>query len=110
MAVLLGVDTGGTYTDAVLVDASDQITASTKTLTTHHDLTIGIDNALLQLPTSSLEQVTLVSLSTTLATNAVVEGRGTPVCLLLAGYSSDQTKRAALDQIVQNGQCVLLDG
>lgn len=106
----LGIDTGGTYTDAVLVDTTDRITASTKTLTTHHDLTVGIDVALSQLLKSCLEQVTLVSLSTTLATNAVVEGRGAPVCLLLAGYSPAQAKRAEVDKITRNGQCVLLDG
>jgi N-methylhydantoinase A/oxoprolinase/acetone carboxylase beta subunit len=106
----LGIDTGGTYTDAVLVDSSDRIAASTKALTTHHDLTIGIDVALSQLLKPSLQEVTLVSLSTTLATNAVIESRGTPVCLLLAGYSPAQVKRAEIDKIIHNGQCVLLDG
>ena len=31
-------------------------------------------------------RVDMVALSTTLATNAIVEGRGSPVCLLLIGY------------------------
>jgi len=41
----LGIDTGGTYTDAVLVDGEQQIVAASKCLTTRHDLTIGIGNA-----------------------------------------------------------------
>ena len=44
MALLLGIDTGGTYTDAVLMDQSAPapgIVAKAKALTTHHDLAIG---------------------------------------------------------------------
>ncbi len=39
----LGIDTGGTYTDAVLVDSDHTLVASCKSLTTRHDLTIGIE-------------------------------------------------------------------
>ena len=38
----LGIDTGGTYTDAVLVDDDNAIIATAKGLTTRHDLTLGI--------------------------------------------------------------------
>lgn len=41
----LGIGTGGTYTDAVLVDGRDAIVAAAKRLTTHHDLALGIDAA-----------------------------------------------------------------
>jgi N-methylhydantoinase A/oxoprolinase/acetone carboxylase beta subunit len=54
--------------------------------------------------------VNLVSLSTTLATNAIVEGRGAPVGLFLAGYSSDHVERAHLVQALHNGHFLLLDG
>ena len=37
MTYLLGIDTGGTYTDAILRDEEDVI-ASAKSLTTRHDL------------------------------------------------------------------------
>ena len=41
MAYFLGVDTGGTYTDAVVLDeATDQILASAKSLTTRPDLAL----------------------------------------------------------------------
>ena len=86
----LGIDTGGTYTDAALVDAENQVVASGKSLTTHSQLETGISAVLEKLPPDLLSKVTLASLSTTLATNAVVEGRGTPVCLLLPGYSASQ--------------------
>ena len=79
MPIALGIDTGGTYTDAVLVDADDRVVASAKRLTTRHDLTLGIDEALGALPDGALAEVGLVALSTTLSTNAVVEGRGAPV-------------------------------
>ena len=97
----LGIDTGGTYTDAVLLDPNGGVVSTAKALTTHHELTIGIRNAIDQLPGECLSQISLVSLSTTLATNAVVEGRGTPVCLLLAGYNTQQVYKAKLEQIVR---------
>ena len=93
MPVALGIDTGGTYTDAVLVDhASGAILAGTKDLTTRHDLSIGIAGAIKAVFAQAAEKapspsaIDLVGLSTTLATNAIVEGQGTPVCLLLVGY------------------------
>ena len=42
MAYLLGVDTGGTYTDAVILDeGGDRVIASAKALTTRPDLRSG---------------------------------------------------------------------
>ena len=106
----LGIDTGGTYTDAVLVNNADHVVAGVKALTTHSDLAVGIRAALARLPRSELDSVVLVSLSTTLATNAVVEGRGAPVGLILAGYSSAQAERAHIEQIVPDSHLLLLDG
>jgi len=106
----LGIDTGGTYTDAALVDAKNQVVASGKSLTTHSQLEVGISAVLKKLPSDLLSNVTLSSLSTTLATNAVVEGRGTPVCLLLPGYTASQIERARLEHIVRGGACVALKG
>ncbi|MGY9052768.1 MAG: hydantoinase/oxoprolinase N-terminal domain-containing protein, partial [Rhodobacterales bacterium] len=42
MAIMLGVDTGGTYTDAVLIKNETEVIASAKALTTHFDLEIGV--------------------------------------------------------------------
>jgi N-methylhydantoinase A/oxoprolinase/acetone carboxylase beta subunit len=90
MAVALGIDTGGTYTDAVLVDQdSGTVLAAAKALTTYHDLSVGIGRAMTEVlaqQTRPADEVDLVALSTTLATNAIVGGAGSPVCLLLIGY------------------------
>jgi N-methylhydantoinase A/oxoprolinase/acetone carboxylase beta subunit len=80
----LGIDAGGTYTDAVVYDRQTQTVASKgKALSTPWDFTEGIRNVLDKLDPALLGQVGLVSLSTTLATNAIVEGRGQSVGLLL---------------------------
>ncbi|MBM3241479.1 hydantoinase/oxoprolinase family protein [Candidatus Poribacteria bacterium] len=83
----LGIDTGGTYTDAVILDFdSGRVLRKAKALTTRHDLTIGIANSIEGLSEIQTEEIKLVSVSTTLATNAAVEGRGGRVCLLAIGY------------------------
>jgi N-methylhydantoinase A/oxoprolinase/acetone carboxylase beta subunit len=93
MTIGLGIDTGGTYTDAVLVEqASGAVLAGAKALTTHRDLSIGIREAVGAVFDGQIVSpvdVGLVGLSTTLATNSIVEGRGSPVCLLLIGYNPE---------------------
>ena len=86
----LGIDAGGTYTDAVVYDfTAEAVLAKTKSLTTVEDYCQGIVAALRRLPAAFLKQVNLVSLSTTLATNAVVEGRGGRVGTLLMSPRAD---------------------
>ena len=94
MTVALGIDTGGTYTDAALVDhTTGQVLCAAKALTTRRDLSIGIaaavDAVFQQAGAPPPTDVGLVALSTTLATNAIVEGQGSPVCLILIGYDSE---------------------
>ena len=73
----LGIDTGGTYTDAVIYDMEKgEILASGKTLTSKGDLKVGIKNTLMELPEDLMRKCGMIALSTTLATNAAVEGRG----------------------------------
>lgn len=96
MAYQLGLDTGGTYTDAVLVDDNQTVVKSAKSLTTHGDLIQGLRGAALGVLEDRFRPITLVSLSTTLATNALVEGRGRPVCLVLIGYRPEQLAKARL--------------
>jgi N-methylhydantoinase A/oxoprolinase/acetone carboxylase beta subunit len=80
----LGIDAGGTYTDAVIYDLEKNITLfKGKSLTTKWDFTIGINKALKKLDQEHLLQVELVSLSTTLATNAIVENEGQKVGMIL---------------------------
>lgn len=96
---MLGIDTGGTYTDAVVIDQeSDRVLASAKALTTHDDLSRGIDAAIAALSGVDLTQIRLVGLSTTLATNALVEGRGGRVGLILIGYDPRLIERWGFQQ------------
>jgi N-methylhydantoinase A/oxoprolinase/acetone carboxylase beta subunit len=87
----IGLDTGGTYTDAIALEAGRRIIASAKALTTHWDLSVGVGAALravlTALPEGAPGRVALVSVSTTLATNAVVENRFSPICAILVGFN-----------------------
>ena len=107
MSLALGIDTGGTYTDAALVEyGSNRVLASAKALTTKHDLAIGIQQAVSHVLEAGPTDIRLVSLSTTLATNAIVEGHGAPACALLIGYrgrieeSVDLTQRLGIEHHV----------
>ncbi len=76
MKLGIGIDTGGTYTDAVLYDfESKTILAGTKALTTKNDLSVGILGAIDALPADLVRKAETISLSTTLATNACVEDK-----------------------------------
>lgn len=88
---ILGVDTGGTYTDAViLLRESGNVIRKSKALTTPHNLVLGIRDCLDGLRIGEGDPpIDLVCLSTTLATNAIVEGRGCNAGLLLIGSVPD---------------------
>lgn len=100
MKLMLGIDTGGTYTDAAIVDDSTgAVLATAKVPTTHDDLARGVaavvDAALadLDLAGDGPSAIGLVSVSTTLATNALVEGHGEPAALIVAGLDDDEVAR-----------------
>lgn len=114
MAFLLGVDTGGTYTDAVIFDEdTDAIVAKSKAPTTHEDLAAGIgaaiDGALSRCAVDATE-IALVSLSTTLATNALVEDKGRRACLILIGFDDDALERAGLRAALVDNELILAQG
>ena len=97
----MGLDTGGTFTDAVLLAGGRRVIASAKALTTPWNLAIGIGKAiravLEELPSDARRgDVSLVSVSTTLATNAVVENRFSPVCTLLIGFDDAMAERSGI--------------
>lgn len=86
MHLVLGIDTGGTYTDAVLYDTETRrVVASGKAQTTRDDLSRGIGAVMDTLPGELLRQVESLSLSTTLATNACVEDKGGRAKLIFIG-------------------------
>jgi N-methylhydantoinase A/acetone carboxylase, beta subunit len=111
--ILLGIDTGGTYTDAVLFSEGDGVVAKAKSLTTRHDLAIGIAgavDAVLEGSAISAERIALVSLSTTLATNALVEGQGGRAGLIMIGFGPEDLQRDGLDQALGRDPVVFLKG
>ena len=93
MKLGIGIDTGGTYTDAVLCDLEkNEVIAKGKALTTKGNLQTGILNALAALPDGLLKQARVISLSTTLATNACVENKGGRAKLVLLGTTRETLK------------------
>jgi N-methylhydantoinase A/oxoprolinase/acetone carboxylase beta subunit len=83
----LGIDAGGTFTDAAILDVNTgSVVESSKAPTTRPDPSGGINDALKQLNREILQHLTLVSLATTFATNAIVEDRGAEAGLILVGY------------------------
>ena len=114
MAISLGIDTGGTYTDAVLIKDDTDILAKAKALTTRQDLAIGVGAAVrMVLSEASIDAsvISLASLSTTLATNALVEGQGGRVALIYVGFSaSDLKAHGLLDALKGDPVCVLEGG
>ena len=86
----IGIDTGGTYTDAVVYDfTKKKIISSAKALTTKEDLSKGILRALDSLDEKAVEKAEIISLSTTLATNACVENKGGNAKLLFIGVDRE---------------------
>ncbi len=92
MPYALGVDTGDTFTDAVLFEVEKRrVVTVEKVPTTHGELSRGIFNAVDSVTESVPgEEVIQVSLSSTLATNAIVEDRGGPVGLLALGWEPEE--------------------
>ncbi|MEY4780312.1 MAG: hypothetical protein RLZZ607_1625, partial [Pseudomonadota bacterium] len=114
MAYLLGVDTGGTYTDAVILDeTADAVIGKAKSLTTRADLALGIGRAVdAALAGAGVQpsQIAMVSLSTTLATNALVEGQGGRVALIFIGFDADDLERGGLVEALKGDPVVRLAG
>ena len=100
MQYSLGIDAGGTYTDAVLIrDTDGAIIDSNKALTTYPDLHPGIKNVIDGLNPEYLKNIKLVSVSTTLSTNTIL-GRNR--------FSSrpDPYRRSPLRKAIAHRACV----
>ena len=117
------MDTGGTYTDAALLDTADgRVLATGKALTTREDLSIGLCGAIAKVlePTRQPPPQTrrrrqtgdigLVSLSTTLATNAVVEGVGGRIGLVMIGFDKAALERADLARALGQDPVAFING
>jgi len=110
MSLRLGIDTGGTYTDAVIINEQNQVLVAVKSLTTRHNLALGIGESIGKVPAELLADIEMVSLSTTLTTNAVVEGNGAPVCALVVGLSETQVKKSGLGEIIDDSLIIRIAG
>ncbi|MGJ8543808.1 MAG: hydantoinase/oxoprolinase N-terminal domain-containing protein [Sulfitobacter sp.] len=113
MAFMLGVDTGGTYTDAVLIRDEQEVIASAKSLTTRHDLAIGVGGAVRAvLEQSGVDpaQISLASLSTTLATNALVEGQGGRTALIYIGFKERDLAAHGLAEALKGDPYLICGG
>ena len=112
----IGIDTGGTYTDAVIiVHETQKILGREKALTTKGDLSIGVREALAtvmqDLPAGAKSSdIGLVSVSTTLATNAIVEGHGSPVGVFLIGFDRQMAERTGIAKAFPNMPIKLIAG
>ncbi len=94
MVLGLGIDTGGTYTDSVVIDIdTKEIVCRSKALTTRDDLIKGIVSSLKGL--SKTDGISIVSLSSTLATNSIVEGKSCRVGLIVLGKKFGHTVNIA---------------
>lgn len=113
MSLLLGVDTGGTYTDAVLIRDERDVIASAKSLTTKQDLAFGIGGAVeAVLEDSGVQpsEISLASLSTTLATNALVEGQGGRVGLVYIGFDAKDLDAHGLADALKGDPALVVAG
>ena len=120
----IGIDTGGTYTDAVLFDddgldgpgpasGGGRVVATAKART-RTDLSVGIaealDRVLAEPALTGPDQVSLVSLSTTLATNALVEGVGGRAALVFIGFGEAELDRGGLRRALGDAPVLLAAG
>ncbi|WP_170765430.1 hydantoinase/oxoprolinase family protein [Ruegeria lacuscaerulensis] len=113
MVLALGVDTGGTYTDAVLIRNENEVIASAKSLTTRADLAVGVGKAIsavLDQAQVSPDQISMASLSTTLATNALVEGQGGRVALIYIGFKDSDLDKHGLKDALNGDPALVIAG
>lgn len=116
MTIALGIDTGGTYTDAVLVNIqTGELCSAAKSLTTRYDLSIGVNKAIRAALKDGQnvfppESISMVALSTTLATNAIAEGHGAPVCLVLIGYDPKLIRQYRFESDLVTRDIAFIDG
>ena len=113
MSFILGVDTGGTYTDAVILEDEERVVAFSKALTTHSDLSLGIGSAIqkaVKQSNTAPEKISLVSLSTTLATNALVEGQGDRVALVMIGFKDSDLEKHSIFDALKGDPFLVIEG
>ncbi len=110
----LGIDTGGTFTDAAVLRGDGSVFVSAKAPTTHRDLIVGVSTAVDRVLTameaagSARSQISSVALSTTLATNAMVEHTGGGAALVVAGFDPGAVER--IDGLASAAHVIAISG
>jgi len=113
IAMRIGIDVGGTFTDVVFADEKTGTLHSIKTPTTHHDLAQGVLRGLeeiLEVAGGSITDIDYIIHGTTIGTNAIVEGKGARVGLITTAGFEDvleirrvaRPKEAAFDFSADN--------
>ena len=115
MAYILGLDTGGTFTDAAIIDSKNgALIAKAKAPTTREDLSIGlgaaIQSVISQMTSDQHKALKQVCLSTTLATNAVVEGMGGRIGLVMIGFDENSLTKNNLGKSLGNDPVAIIAG
>ncbi len=83
MEYILGIDTGGTYTDSVIICEQDRhIVAKAKVFTTHDELSDGIRSCIGKMNFEDVKKIKAVHLSSTIAVNKILEGGAEAIGLL----------------------------
>ena len=95
---IIGMDTGGTFTDCVVLDIESEETLIAKAPTTPHDFSVGVMNAiqesakLMNIPMRNLlDQCLMLKHGTTVGTNAIITRRGAKVGLITTKGFEDTT-------------------
>jgi N-methylhydantoinase A/oxoprolinase/acetone carboxylase beta subunit len=82
--LFLGVDVGGTHTDAVLINDKG-IVAHYKAITVHDNLLLSVRTAIEKISgEAERKNIRRINLSTTLSTNAIVENKLENVCVIIS--------------------------
>ena len=85
----IGIDIGGTFTDGILVDTATGDVSTSKVLTTPADPSLGFIEAVRKLLHGGIDANSIehVVHATTVATNAIIEGKTAPVAFITtAGF------------------------
>ena len=86
MSLIMGIDTGGTFTDTVIWDAEHKkVIAKSKVFTTGTDLSVGIKSGISALNFDDFQLIEQVNISTTLTVNSILENRIDKVAVLVIG-------------------------
>ena len=109
---ILGIDAGGTFTDLAFLSLADaSVIASAKIPTDHDDLVGTIGRGLDRISDKiDVKNIKAVSLATTFATNAIVEGKMCVSGLVLIGYDEEQVQRAVKNNKFGTDKIILISG